>query len=146
MKHLKKFENFDSELEIKKYLEDNYSEVWFNEQLEERAVDYADSDWEEEGYESEAVWYQNHACGGAIEYDLLAEINQDLQRKFGLTYDQADSYVMDIFNQNCQWKDSFCFGKKSIRNVFDDDFEDLKSRFHNLPDSFQSEDGRKIKI
>jgi hypothetical protein len=146
MKYVKTFESFDNSEEIKKYLEDNYSEEWFNEQLDERAPDYVDSDWEEDGYESEADWYMNHACGGAIEYDLLGEISKDVQRTFGLTYDQAEPYVSEIFNQNCHWKDSFCFGEKSVRSPFDDDYNDLKSKFDNLPDSFKSADGRDIKL
>lgn len=122
MQHLKTFENFDSTNEIKKYLEENYTEDWFNQQLDDRAPDYADSDWEEDGYESEVDWYQNHSCGGAIEYDLLDEINKDVQQKFGLTFDQADPYVSEIFYQNCHWKDLFCF-----RGNHDDGLENLSS-------------------
>jgi hypothetical protein len=146
MKYVKTFENFDNSNEIKKYLEDNYSEKWFNEQLDERAPDYADSDWEEDGYESESDWYQNHACGGAIEYDLIDEINKDVQRTFGLTHDQANPYVSEIFNKNCHWRDTFVFRDRSEKENLFDDYNDLKSKFDNLTDTFKSKDGRDIKI
>lgn len=99
---MKKFKNFlnenkiDEELknDIIKYLEENYPENWWNDQLSERVFDYineeeviGEGDEDDEStwdYESHEDAYRNLATGGAIEYDILEQINNEVMKKFNI--------------------------------------------------------------
>jgi hypothetical protein len=75
---IKEFNQFITKSEIIKYLEENFSEEWFNFQLSERCYDYLDED-DTEPYDGDyEETYQNLCMGGAIEYDLLGEIEKDV--------------------------------------------------------------------
>jgi hypothetical protein len=121
MKYLKKFNESSSQLEqIEAYLKDTYTSEWFDSELsnnvynyigEEEAEDY-DGDYEEA--------YKNLSTGGAIEYDLIAEITKDIEEKISINAsDKLDDkrdlndVVHDHLMDTCTWKDNFIFNRKS---------------------------------
>jgi len=114
--------------EIKEYLLTNYPSNWWNEQLSDNVSNYIseedyigeDGDPEDEStweYESPEEAYQNLSTGGAIEYDLLDEIREDVRKKFHLTdqeyNDGIDNIVEEHMCKVCDWYDKMLFGENS---------------------------------
>jgi hypothetical protein len=124
MKHLKKFnENKDIKSEILEYLKKEYPEQWWTDQFNERVYDYIIDDdligygtEEDPDYESEEDAYKNLAMGGAIEYDLIDEICNDLIKKYNMNSDDFykndySDIVNDYMIDTIDWYDSFVFNK-----------------------------------
>lgn len=101
----------DEELKIKiiEYTEENFTEDWFNSEFSERCPDYVDEDELEEYDDNYEEAYKAYCNGGAIEYDLIGEIDEELQQKFDLDWDTANYFTMLIFHKNCDWKDKLIF-------------------------------------
>jgi hypothetical protein len=128
MKYIKKFEKLESseitpelKQEIIEYMEKEFPSEWFDQELSQRASDYISDDdvigygtEEEPDYESPEDAYCNLCNGGAIEYDLMHEIEEDVKEKFhindvSLLYDIVNDYLMD----HCEWYDRFVFHKST---------------------------------
>ena len=109
--------NLDLHSQIREYLLTNYPSDWWNEQLTNNVYNYIDEDdyigdgepddestWT---YESPEEAYQDLSTGGAIEYDLLNEIREDIKKKFHLTdqdyNDGIDDIVEDHMCKVCDW-------------------------------------------
>jgi len=119
--------NLDLHSEIREYLLTNYPEDWWNEELTNNVDNYITQDelvgsgdeddestWE---YESMEDAYQTLCTGGAIEYDLLDEIRNDVKKKFHLTdqdyNDGIDDIVEDHMCKVCDWYDKILFGENA---------------------------------
>ena len=124
MKYLKLFENFSiTEEQIQKWLNENCDTNWFDRQLEDRVDDYITEE-EAEDYDGDQVEaYKNLATGGAVEYDLLAEMNKMICDEFSIpneyAYDKKiePRSVSDICHghliDNCSWYDKYVFNRRS---------------------------------
>ena len=119
--------NLDLHNEIREYLLTNYPGDWWAEELTNNVDNYISQDdmvgsgdeddestWE---YESMEDAYQNLCTGGAIEYDLLDEIRNDVKKKFSLTDQDYDDGIGDIVEDHmckvCDWYDTMLFGENS---------------------------------
>jgi len=134
MKFLKKFNEDNSLLEqIEAYLKKEYTSDWFDSQLHDRVYEYI-SEEEAEDYDGDyEEAYKNLSTGGAIEYDLLEEMIQDVIEKFSISRDQKlddkrdlGDVVNDHLFDQCTWKDTFIFNKKSSEpyiSMFDQMFK-----------------------
>ena len=122
--------NLDLHSQIREYLLTNYPSDWWNNELTDRVYDYiTDEDYIGDGDEDdESTWeysspeeaYQNLCTGGAIEYDLLGEIREDIKKKFSLTdqdyndgIDGIDDIVEDHMCKVCDWYDKMLFGENA---------------------------------
>ena len=131
MKHLRIYEEFENDSPelintIREYLLNEYPGSWWDEEFSNRVSDYVDEDeyvgdgdpdddstWEYSGAEEA---YQNLCNGGAIEYDLIEEIREDICKKFHLTDEEyfkkgIDNIVEDHMCNMIEWYDSMIFGK-----------------------------------
>lgn len=169
MRFLKLYEDFTGDTEklkadVLEFLKTNYSTDWFDRELSERVYDYVDSDDvngsgddENPEWESHEDYYKDHCFGGAVEYDILSEINKDIAEEFKITVDdifklELDDIINDYFIESCPWHDKFVFrksGQKKPANFFDSMFGshgldwggDDKENKNPLPDSI---DGIKL--
>ncbi len=123
MKFIKLFESFDKNDEILNYLNQNYTSDWFNQQLSDRVYDYISED-EAEDYDGDyEKAYKNLSSGGAIEYDLLDVIGEDIRSKFNISnsdyYNGVDEIVRKHLIDTCEWYDRYVFNndKKGFDNI-----------------------------
>ena len=135
MEHLQTFnenkKEYSTKEEILEYLEKEYPESWWNEFLQDNVANYIDEDdIIDGGFEDEEDAYLNLATGGAIEYDALSEINDDLIEKFNIDSDDfySDEYgysdiVNDYMMDTIDWYDSFVFTRSDEEYV--SEFEKL---------------------
>ena len=116
--------NNDLKSSIKDYLLTNYRSDWWNNEFSTRVYDYVTDDeligsgdpedestWE---YESHEEAYQNYAMGGAIEYDLLDIIRQDIINHFHITNEEYNKnnisdIVIEHMKNMIDWYDSLVF-------------------------------------
>jgi hypothetical protein len=152
--------NQNLELEdIQKYLIEHYPEEWWNNEFNERVYDYiSDEDYIGEGDpDDELTWlygsaqdaYQSFAMGGAIEYDLLDLIRQDIIEKFHLTDKEYDQYDIGDIVENymvevCDWCDRYLFGKDNYLNVKERERDDLVNDLTKRANELSDIDGIKL--
>jgi len=125
-----KFDNINNDLinEIREYLLTNYPSDWWNNEFSNRVYDYIGTDdvvgsgdeddestWE---YENEEEAYQSLCTGGAVEYDLLGEIREDIREHFHLSDEEYDindigDIVEDHMCKMCDWYDHMIFGENA---------------------------------
>lgn len=120
--------NNDLKSEIKEYLLTNYPSDWWETQLQDRVMDYIDSDdlVGDGDPDDEETWdyieptnaYKNLSTGGAIEYDLLGEIRNDIRDKFHLTDQEYDrNEIGEIAEEHMcnmiDWYDKGIFGENA---------------------------------
>jgi hypothetical protein len=157
MRFLKNYKVFESdlnsgisEIEIENYLKSKFTSDWFDMELSDRVNDYIDED-DAEPYDGDLEEaYKNLATGGAIEYDLLSEMVNDVADKFGLDnkfkYDKSieSRTISDIVNDHlideCSWYDRYTFRKSnepyrsSFSRLLGSDFGKLSKEFDDLDD------------
>ena len=160
--------NNDLLTEIKEFLLTEYPSSWWAEELSNRVSDYISEDeyvgdgdiddedtWEYDGPEDA---YQNLCSGGAIEYDLLTEIREDIRNKFHITDEEYDRMGIDKIAEShmckmCSWYDHMIFGDntKDPNDILGIDtgykklMNDLND-FKNLPTEIKTPDGRTIQL
>lgn len=141
--------NNDLKSEIKEHLLTEYPSDWWNTQLTNNLDEYISEDdivgsgdpddestWE---YESAEDAYTNLCTGGAIEYDLIGEIREDIRKKFHLSDEEYDrNEIGDIVeNHMCnmiEWYDHSIFGEKG------GDFLGMKSKINDMMSRWDSKD------
>jgi hypothetical protein len=141
MKYLKKFnESNEMESKIEDYLKTEFPTEWFDSELQERVYDYIDEE-DAEDYGGDLVEaYKNLSTGGAVEYDLIALMTDEVCKEFGIKYTQkfGDRDVNDIVHDHlmdyCTWKDNFVFNTRSTEPYknpfgFGDSFNDLMKKW-----------------
>lgn len=156
--------NNDLLTEIKEFLLTTYPSSWWAEEFNNRLTDYI-SDEDLVGYgdsDDESTWdyetpeeaYQNLCSGGAIEYDLLTEIREDVINKFHITNEEYDRMnIGDIAEshmcQMCDWYDHMLFGKdkREPGDFFGTrkSFDDLMSKLKDTTE-IKTPDGRTIQL
>lgn len=112
MKHIKTITQLNESKEddiakVKDYMNKNYTEDWFNEQLDERAFDYVDEEELEEHDGDYAQAYQAYCMGGAIEYELLDEMTDEIEKELNisLSEDELGDLAKKHMIDNCEWYD-----------------------------------------
>jgi len=138
MKHLKLFEEFETDSpelinSIKEYLLNEYPSSWWENEFSNRVNDYVDEDdyvgdgdiddpdsWEYEGPEEA---YQNLCSGGAIEYDIIEEIREDIIKNFHITNEEyfekgIDDIVEEHMCNMIDWYDHGIFGESKGKGFF----------------------------
>lgn len=138
MKHLKLYEEFENRPEliesIREYLLNEYPSDWWDSEFSNRVYDYCSEDeWigEDGDPDDESTWeysgpeeaYQNYCNGGAIEYDLIEEIADDIKEKFHLDDKEFEKHnIYDLIEEHMcnmvDWYDTMIFGKNK-RNASD---------------------------
>lgn len=121
--------NNDLITEIREYLLTNYPSDWWNNEFQSRLDDYISQDdivgsgdeddestWE---YENSEDAYQNLCTGGAIEYDLLTEIREEIRKKFHISDEEYDrNNIGDIAEEHMcnmiDWYDHNIFGDNKV--------------------------------
>lgn len=86
MKYLKIYENFEHqfiESDIVNYLEDNFSQSWFDEKIEREARHYISPE-EASRYGGYVEAYMNLSTGNPIEIDILAEMCDEVFLHFSI--------------------------------------------------------------
>ena len=140
MKHLKLFENFDSvtEEQIENYLKEHFNQDWFNIELSERVYDYINSEEAEDYDDDYEEAYKNLSTGGAVEYDLLEVMSDEVCKHFKIDADtKIDKRdVRDICHDHlmdtCSWYDKFIFNRRSTepyKNMFGSSYQHLLSKW-----------------
>ena len=147
MKHLKIYEEFENENElnnsIKEYLLNEYPSDWWENEFQNRVYDYcSEEEWvgEDGDPDDESTWdysgpeeaYQNFCNGGAIEYDLMEEIREDILNKFHMTDEEyftkgTNKIVEDHMCNMIDWYDHGLFGPSKV-----DNFGFKQSTYDNL--------------
>jgi hypothetical protein len=124
MKHLKLFESFSvTEEQVQEWLNKNCDSAWFDKELQDKVYDYI-SDEEAEDYDGDVIEaYKNLSTGGAVEYDLLSEMNEMVCDALSIpkqyAYDEkiekrtVSNICHDHLMDNCKWYDKFVFNRKS---------------------------------
>jgi hypothetical protein len=137
MKHLKLFENFESvtEEQIENFLKEHFTSNWFDSELSERVHDYIDSDEAEDYDDNYEEAYKNLSTGGAVEYDLLKDMADDICENFKIDADTKidKRTVRDICHDHlmdtCTWYDKFVFNRRSTEpyknSFFGNSYQDL---------------------
>ena len=67
--------------EIKVAVLKEFTPDFVNQTFEETLVDYVDSDWEDDGYESEREYYEDHV-GNEVEMVIFEDMAEFLSEKF----------------------------------------------------------------
>jgi hypothetical protein len=157
--------NNDLLTEIKEFLLTEYPSSWWADEFTNRLSDYI-SDEDLVGYgdsDDESTWdyetpeeaYQNLCSGGAIEYDLLTEIRNDIIEKFHISSEEYDRMeVVEIVKNHmcnmCDWYDHALFGNTAVDfgDIFgrDKGYQKLMNDFKNLPTEIKTPDGRTIQL
>jgi hypothetical protein len=111
--------------DIKKFMNEKYTKEFFDQELFNRVYDYVGQDdlvgegtEEEPEFDDEIKYYKEHAMGGAIEYDILGEMSDEITEKFNITDKTKDEIeLLDMTNDhlmnNCDWYDTFVFQKST---------------------------------
>ncbi len=141
MKYLKRFnESEDLEAQIEEFLKTEFTSEWFDSELQERVYDYIDEE-DAEDYDGDLVEaYKNLSTGGAVEYDLISVITDEVCKKFGIKDNQkfgerdVNDIVHDHLMDYCTWKDQFVFNRRSTEPYknpfgFSDSFNDLMKKW-----------------
>lgn len=139
--------NNDLKSEIKEYLLTQYPSDWWQSELMNRLDDYISEDdligsgdpddkstWD---YNENEDAYRNLCTGGAIEYDILTEIRNDIRDKFHLTdqeYDRNEigKIVEEHMCNMIDWYDKGIFGKNA------GDLFGMRKGYQNLMASLDS--------
>jgi len=102
------------EEKILDYLKVEYPSDWFDSQLSDRVHDYVDED-DAEDYDGDyEEAYRNLCTGGAIEYDLLSDMEKDLSVKFpNVKNDDILDIINDYLIDTCSWHDSLVFNRST---------------------------------
>jgi len=142
MRHLKLFENFNSitETEIENYLKEQFTSDWFDSELMERCHDYIGPDEAADFDDDYEEAYKSLCTGGAIEYDLLKDMAEDVCQHFNISdagseIDKRD--VRDICKDHlidtCEWYDKSVFTKSSDppNSFFGKSYLDLTKNWDN---------------
>lgn len=114
---------------LKDYVNSTYTEEWFNSQLSDHVFDYVDEDDAADYDDDYEEAYKNLCMGGAIEYELLDEINNELEIKFpNLSEDEISEVTNDNLIDQCTWYDTFVFNRSGdkYQSAFDKMFGDVK--------------------
>jgi hypothetical protein len=123
-------ENVSPEIkqEILDYISEKYPEEWWNDEKSNRVYDYfteedmiGDGTEEEPEYETLEDVYDSHAMGGAIEYDLMEIISDDVMEKFNIDkksfYDDDYDYIIqDYMKDTISWYDRFVFNESDKKS------------------------------
>jgi hypothetical protein len=142
MKHLKLFENFDSvtEEQIENYLKEHFNSDWFDRELSDRVYEYIGEE-EVEDYDGDyEEAYKNLATGGAVEYDLLKVMSDEVCENFEIDADtkidkrDVGDICHDHLIDTCQWYDKFVFNRRSTEPYksqfgFGSTYQDLLSKW-----------------
>jgi hypothetical protein len=140
MKHLKLFENFDSvtEEQIENYLKEHFNSDWFDRELSDRVYEYIGEE-EAEDYDGDyEEAYKNLATGGAVEYDLLKVMSDEVCENFEIDADtkidkrDVGDICHDHLIDTCQWYDKFVFNRRSTepyKSPFGTSYQDLLSKW-----------------
>jgi len=142
MKHLKRFnESVISESTIEDYIRKEFPSTWFDSELEERVFDYISSD-EAEDYDDDPVKaYKNLSTGGAVEYDLIESMTNDVCHHFGITKETkfGERNITDIIHDHlmdtCTWKDNYVFNRRSTepyKSHFGFGYSDLIKKWNDI--------------
>lgn len=77
-----------TEKQIEDYLKEHFTSQWFDSELSDRVFDYIGTE-EAEDYDGDPVEaYKNLSTGGAVEYDLLEEMIQEVSQHFNIDREQ----------------------------------------------------------
>jgi hypothetical protein len=142
MKHLKRFnESETTESLIEEYLKKEFPSTWFDSELEERVFDYISSE-EAEDYDDDPVKaYKNLSTGGAVEYDLIELMTEDVCHHFGISREtkfdkrSVGDIAHDHLIDTCTWKDNYVFNRRSTepyRSHFGFGYDDFMDKWNNL--------------
>jgi hypothetical protein len=98
-------------------------------ELSNRVYDYIDSEEAEDYDDDYEEAYKNLSTGGAIEYDLIEEIVDEISSKFSIDRNtiidgkrNVDDIAHDHLMSTCTWKDSSVFNRMSTepyKSMFD---------------------------
>ena len=140
MKHLKLFENFDSvtEEQIENYLKEHFNSDWFDRELSDRVYEYIGEEEAEDYDGNYEEAYKNLATGGAVEYDLLKVMSDEVCENFEIDADtkidkrDVGDICHDHLIDTCQWYDKFVFNRRSTepyKSPFGTSYQDLLSKW-----------------
>jgi hypothetical protein len=142
MKHLKLFENFDSvtEEQIENYLKEHFNSDWFDRELSDRVYEYIGEDEAEDYGGDYEEAYRNLSTGGAVEYDLLKVMSDEVCENFEIDADtkidkrDVGDICHDHLIDTCQWYDKFVFNRRSTEPYksqfgFGSTYQDLLSKW-----------------
>lgn len=133
LNNLRKMRDDNTEVDeiqkLKDYVKSTYTEEWFDLQLSDHVFDYVDED-DADDYDGDyEEAYKNLCNGGAIEYDLLADMDNELKIKFpNLSEDEILEVTNDNLIDQCSWYDTFVFNRSGdeYKSAFDQMFGDVK--------------------
>lgn len=111
---MREFSNIESDItKLKSALIDKYDCEYLNSELDERVYDYVDEGDAEE-YDGDFIeTYTNLCMGGAIEYDILDEMEKEMKKKFpNINKELLSDIINDHFIDNCDWHDPMIFNKR----------------------------------
>lgn len=142
MKHLKRFnESETTEASIEEYVKKEFPSTWFDSELGERVDDYISSE-EAEDYDDDPVEaYKNLSTGGAVEYDLIESMTNDVCHHFGITKETkfGERNITDIIHDHlmdtCTWKDNYVFNRRSTepyKSHFGFGYSDLINKWNDI--------------
>lgn len=99
MKNIKTFEQYSSNFNLEdamNKIKEEFSEEKVAEMFDEEILEWLDSDWEEDGYDSEYEWYVDHNNNEAQDV-VYKQIIDWYKKKYNV--ELSDNEYVDLFDE-----------------------------------------------